>query len=165
MMVKDEAALPACDTSKEGQLVYVASAENFRTCTRASWAVVSIKGKDGATGVAGKDGAAGSSVATTVLDETMWLDPITKKTWLFGGGVVRAQANCPAGYNAPTFAQASEAQANGMGSVLTTRNLGLGMWLPDHADGRYSYSYTASGAFMQGFTTSSTQAYRLVCYK
>lgn len=164
-MIKDEAALPTCDASRENQLVYISSTGEFKGCSSSVWAVLTVKGKDGA---AGKDGTIGSNGkdAPALLDESMWLDPITKRTWLFGGGVVRAQASCPSGYRAPSFAEASEAYANGMGAILSVRNYGAGMWLPDHADGRFSYSYSAaSGAFMQGFTTSATQAYRLVCYK
>lgn len=62
------AELPACDTSRDHQLVYVIATKQFQTCQAGAWTVIEIAaptgpagedGADGKNGTDGKDGAAG----------------------------------------------------------------------------------------------------------
>jgi len=59
MAVPTDADLPTCDQPSKYRLVYVTASAQFKSCDGAAWAVIDIKGKDGAAGLpgaAGKDG-------------------------------------------------------------------------------------------------------------
>lgn len=58
MAVVDAAALPVCDATSEGRLVYLKAETKFQTCSSGAWADISIKGADGAPG---KDAASGGA--------------------------------------------------------------------------------------------------------
>lgn len=58
-IVKAESALPVCDSSRTGALVYVKDSSVFKTCEGGKWATVDLTGDKGAQGTPGATGASG----------------------------------------------------------------------------------------------------------
>lgn len=62
-LVASVSALPECDATREGSLVYVRDVREFQTCAEGSWQVIDLRGPagaDGKDGLAGKDGTDGA---------------------------------------------------------------------------------------------------------
>jgi len=63
-LVQGSSDLPACDSSTDGRLYYVAYESGFQACSGGSWELIDLTGSDGAqgpSGPAGADGAQGPS--------------------------------------------------------------------------------------------------------
>ena len=61
-LVQNSSDLPACDSSTEGKLYYVAYESGFQACSNSLWESIDLSGSDGAqgpVGPAGEDGAQG----------------------------------------------------------------------------------------------------------
>lgn len=67
LAINTMAELPACDATRDRQLVYVMETKQFQTCSAGAWTVIDItgpqgpKGDTGATGAQGPQGPAGST--------------------------------------------------------------------------------------------------------
>lgn len=65
MLVQSAAALPACDASAEGWLVYLSAEAKFQACQSGAWVDAVIKGEKGEKGDKGDPAAAGSGLEIT----------------------------------------------------------------------------------------------------
>jgi len=59
-LVQGSSDLPACDSSTDGRLYYVAYESGFQACSGGSWELIDLTGSDGAQGPAGPAGADGA---------------------------------------------------------------------------------------------------------
>ena len=59
-LVQSSSDLPACDSSTDGRLYYVAYESGFQVCSGDSWELINLTGLDGAQGPAGSAGADGA---------------------------------------------------------------------------------------------------------
>lgn len=133
-LIEREADLPECDSAHERQLVYVVETSQFKSCSKAEWKVVDIKGKngsngkDGKDGTNGKDGQSGTDGVTgkdgQVVNGNMWYDPIAKKYWLIPS-IASATANptiCTSGWRFPTSAEVALAAERGLRTAADAVN-------------------------------------------
>jgi hypothetical protein len=108
MLVADVAALPACDASAEGWLVYVKKDAQFKVCATSAWADVDIKGEKGDAGKDGTDNhVAGWIYCSGQLENTtlfyVYQASITSAGDVFAYGGIRSaslQIGAPAFYAA-----------------------------------------------------------------
>lgn len=92
MTFADEASLPACDSSREGFLVYVTGTKSFRSCASGAWSTIDVKGDKGDVGAPGAAGA--SSFARGLELYKLYRRSIVRLTLTCNGLVTGAPAEC-----------------------------------------------------------------------
>ncbi len=115
-------ALPACSTAEEGWIVYLKPESQLEACEGGQWAVIDLKGKDGAQGQNGKDGAAGQAGAAGAqgpaakpLAANIWADPVTGTYWFLGGASnSRDSTACTGDWRSPQPGELNIASSHGM---------------------------------------------------
>ncbi len=108
--------LPTCTDSQEGWIVYLKPAQELEACEGGQWAVIDVKGKDGAKGADGKNGEVGTTgaagPAAKPLVANIWSDPITSAYWFLGGS--GDQTACTGDWRAPTAGEMGDASLHGI---------------------------------------------------
>lgn len=72
----NETALPDCDSSTEGWLVYVGSAQTFKTCASGQWSDIDLTGTQGPAGSSGQAGVGASASSDSAIDFSMGLTTV-----------------------------------------------------------------------------------------
>ncbi len=129
-------ALPPCDASQEGWIVYLKPAAALEACEAGQWVIVDLRGKEGASGrdgapgadgkvgkdgADGKDGVAGTTGAAgpagadgKPLAPNLWPDPITGSIWLLATTDNGGSGICTGSYRLPSNTELRVAAAHGM---------------------------------------------------
>lgn len=142
MLVADAGALPACDASAEGWLIYLKAEAKFQTCSEGKWADVDIKGEKGEAGQAGADGASNHIVESWVCDRT--LDNSVIKAVVSGSEAIDIDVSPPHFDKIRIFYNASKTRSGDLfvGMTLYDFSAAATMTLPNTAF--YSSGATAA---------------------
>lgn len=157
------AELGPCEPSNKRQLAYVEEDGQFRTCSKAGWKVIELKGKDGTNGTNGsngKDGVAGKA-GEDKTSPNMWLDPVTGRHWLISSKMTYNLANsaCAQGWTFPGRSQADEAWNHGIQTALIDIGLNGSFWIVPESGDRQAYNTAASVYLPSGYQST------VVCFK
>jgi hypothetical protein len=155
--------LPDCTADNDTQLAYVRSEKAYYLCDSGNWSVLDVIAKDGKDGVDGQDGV------TTVIEEeatnkkNQWVDPITGKQWLIGGGgdYAQAVASCTGAYHLPTWTEAVAGINHGLRGIAASIPQGQNFWLVN-SDFWYA---TETAGLPNKFQVLATAGYNIYCVK
>jgi hypothetical protein len=175
LAVADVAALPACDASAEGWLVYVKAAASFQACIGGAWQAIEIKGEkgndgaDGKNGTDGKDGAAGEKgeqgakgeSGSTVIPKLgdVFTDPDTGDKWtLLSGMAAVNEATCPDGWFKPDNHHGSAKFRIFINPLFATLATGDGLYWTDEP------GTVPAGMYKSLDPANDTSKHMLACY-
>lgn len=150
-LVADVAALPACDAATEGRLYYAKAEAQFQVCAAAAWSVIDLKGVAGIKGDKGDKGDKGEAGEDGVAAAAnTWLDSITGKTWLIGGGTSNyntAKNACGNGWAHPKTDEMAAAATHGMFAGFSGKTLSQHQcaWSQDSLNGDPARSVISPG--------------------
>ena len=166
--VEDTSELPECTRANNKQLAWVKTSEIFFSCEDGDvWVEIeSVKGAEGAKGEKGDKGDKGDPGEPVAQNE--WLDPITKKEWLFGAKtstrLISASA-CSNGYHLPSSAEAIAAVVHGLLVASNDISGPTDVWVSDPPEqpspNDYSFYVNSSGARV----AATTDSHGIVCVK
>lgn len=157
------AKLPECNEANDTQLAYARAEKTYYFCDSGSWSALDTVGENG------KDGQNG---VTTVIEQeatnkkNLWVDPISGKQWLIGGGgnYAQAVAACTGSYRLPTWAEASEAINHGIRGIAASIPQGQNFWI-DTATPANPWYATETASVPNKFQVAATAGYAVYCIK
>ena len=162
-MLDSAADLPECSDANDKQLAYAKAEDTFYTCKAGSWDEVSIKGRDGRDGV---DGVTTVNEVEATNKKNQWVDSLTGKTWLIGGGGTYAQAAaaCSGDYHLPTWAEAELAISHGIRAIAASIPATQNFWI-DTATPASPWYATETSGLPNKFQVAATSGYAVYCVK
>jgi hypothetical protein len=159
-------SLPACDASREDQLVYLIANKEFRTCNSGTWIAITIEGQsgkdgqDGSNGKDGKDGADGLRITSiwTYEDSSYTADDYLSESDLALIGDIRLIVFSDGSHNLTVSGQTLDTETSGdvsyndfthtffMPKGMTTESMKLTTYA--NAVAYYGIGYTKGSPFV-----------------